>query len=88
MHMVIKRNVDFKTRGCANSIFQRAHTDKNECSSPTPCLCAFRFLCGEINEEERDVAAADLPGFFLQTERDGKDLILLKLIGAIVSLLI
>ena len=36
MFMSLKINGDLKSRGAANGSFQRAHTDKVDCTSPTP----------------------------------------------------
>ena len=41
-----------------------------------------------IVKKKRDVVIVDLPGFFLQIEKTDKDLIILKLIGAIALLLV
>ena len=89
MFMVMKRNGDIKTRGCANGSFQRVYTNKDECSSPTPDFFAFKYICAIIALEERDVATVDLPGFFLQTEQEeGNEKLILKLIGAVAMLLV
>ena len=88
MFMVKKRNGDIKTRGCANGSVQRIYTDKNSVSSPTPDFYAFKYVCAVIAKEGRDIATVDLPGFFLQTEQDGEEEILLKLTGAVALLLV
>ena len=88
MHIAMKINVDLKARCRANGSYQRFLTDKNDCSSPTPEFCAFKGLRRVIAKEGKEVATSDLSGFFLQMERDGEDLILLKLIGAIALLLV
>jgi len=88
MFMVKKRNGDIKTRGFANGSVQRINTDKNSVSSPTPELYAFKYVCAVIAKVGRDVATVDLPGFFLQTEQDGEEEILLKLTGAVALLLV
>ena len=86
MFMILKRNGLLKTRGCANGSVQRLYTSKEEVSSPTPDIYAFKFIYAVIAREGRDVAAVDLPGFFLQTDQD--KLILLKVTGAVALLLI
>jgi len=90
MFMVKKRSGDIKTRGCANGSVQRIYTDKYSVSSPTPDFYAFKNVCAVIAKEGRDVATVDLPGFFLQTDQDGEEdiLLLLKLIGAVALLLV
>ena len=72
MLMVMKRNGDLKTRGCALGQYERLHTDKAECSSLTPDLFAFKHICAAISLEKRDVAMANLPGFFLQVSRENE----------------
>ena len=87
MFMVTKRNGEINTHGCANGSYQRMHTDKHECSSPTPDFYTFKNICAIIAKESRDVATIDLPGFFLQTKMEGEERILLKLTGAVELLL-
>ena len=41
-----------------------------------------------IAKENRDAATADLPEFFLPTEREGEDLMLPKLAGDVALLLV
>ena len=62
--MVLKRNGDLKSRGCANGSFQRIYTKKSKVSSPTSDFCAFKYIYAVIAKESRDVATVDLPGFF------------------------
>ena len=62
--------------------------DKSECSSLTLDFYVFECVCGVIEKERRDIATVDLPGLFLQKDRDGEDLTLLKLTGAISLLLV
>ena len=88
MFMVLKRNGLLKTRGVADGSVQRVFTDKNDVSSPTPDFYAFKFICAMIAREGRDVATADLPGFFLQTEQEGDEVIMLKLTGEVALLLV
>ena len=45
-------------------------------------------MSGVIAKEKRDAAIEDLPGFFLQTEKDGEEVMLLKMTGAIAFLLV
>ena len=88
MFMVLNRNAVLKTRGVADGSVQRLYTDKDSVSSPTPDFYAFKYICAVINKEGRDVATVDLPGFFLQTDQEGDELILLKLTGAVALLLV
>ena len=85
MFMVLKRNGEIKTRGVTNGSVQRVHTNKDDCSSPTPDCYAFKYICAVIALEGRDAAMVDLPGFFLQTEQD--ELIMLRFTGAVALLL-
>ena len=64
------------------------HTEKSEVSSPIPDFCAFKYICAVIAKESRDIATIDLPGFFLQTEMERDDKILLKITGAVALLLV
>ena len=88
MFMVMKRNGLLKTRGVADGSVQRLYTDKDSVSSPTPDFYSFKYICAVIAKEGRDVATVDLPGFFLQTEQEGEELILLKLTGEVALLLV
>ena len=88
MFMVMKRNGLLKTRGVADGSVQRLYTNKDDVSSPTPDFYAFKYICAVIAKEGRDVATVDLPGFFLQTEQEGDELILLKLTGEVALLLV
>ena len=88
MFMIMKRNGLIKTRGVADGSKQRVYTDKNDCSSPTPDFHAFKYMVAIIAKEGRDCATVDLPGFFLQTESDNDQLMLLKLTGAVAQLLV
>ena len=88
MFMVLKRNGLLKTRGVADGSVQRLFTNKDDVSSPTPDFYAFKYICAVIAREGRDAATVDLPGFFLQTEQEGDELILLKLTGEVALLLV
>ena len=77
-----------KSRGCANGSYQYVCTEKSKVSSPTPDFFTFKYACAIIAKESRDVATVDLPGFFLQTEMEGEDKILLKITGAVALLLV
>ena len=60
---------------------------KNEFSSSTLDFYSFMSVRRLMSKEGRDAATVELPGFFLQTHRKDKDLILLKLAEAVVLLL-
>ena len=88
MFMIMKRNRDLKSRGVANGSLERVYTNKDDCSSPTPDFYAFKYIIAVIAKEGRDAATVDLPGFFLQTEADKDNQLILKLTGAVVILLV
>ena len=89
MFMVMKRSGELKSRVCANGSFQWLYMDKSKCTSLMPDFYAFKYICRVIVREKRNMATVDLPGFFLQTERNKDDeLIILKLTGAVALLLV
>ena len=88
MLMGLKRNGYLKTRGVANGSKKCLCADKIECSFPTLDFCAFKHAHGVMAKETRGFATVDLPGLFLQTDRDGEELMLLKLKSAIALLLV
>ena len=63
-----KRSGEIKIRRNANSIFQNAHTNKNNAFYSTLKCCALKHVCEIISKEEQCAATVDLLGFFLQTE--------------------
>ena len=87
MLMVIKCSGELKTRGVATGNRQRLCADKDECSSPTINFFAFKCFCALFAKEGRDAAAIDFPGFFLQTENEGNEPVLLKIAGTVALLL-
>ena len=86
MFMIMKRNGELKTRGCADGRPQRLWTDKATVSSPTPAIECIKYILAVIAFEKRDVASFDLPAQFLQTEMD--ELIHLRITGAVALLLV
>ena len=88
MFMIMKRNGLLRTRGVADGSVERIFTSKEDVSLPTPDFYAFKYICALIAKESRDVATLNFPGFFLQTEQEGEEMILLKLTGEVVLLLI
>lgn len=83
MFVVAKRNREIKLRGVANRSFQQLYTNREDCSLPTLGFYAFKYICGIIAKESRDVVTVDLPGFFLHTEKEGIVVIIGR--GAMVS---
>ena len=88
MFMVLKRSGELKSRGVVNGSYERIHTDKSECTSPTPDFYAMKYIYATAAKEDRDVATIDLPGFFLQTEAEKDDYTIVKLTGAVALLLV
>ena len=90
MLMALKRNVDLKSIGASNDSFQRFCTDKVDCTSQTPDLCALKCVAAAAAEKEsRDTATVDLPEFSLQTEANKEDEpLIIKLTGAVALLLV
>jgi hypothetical protein len=70
LFMVMKRNGTLKSRACADGRQQRLWTNKEDVSSPTPCIEALKYTSIIDALEERDVATVDLPAQFLQTDMD------------------
>ena len=87
--MFLKRKRDgiLKGRGCADGRPQRAYTNKEDATAPTVAKEAV-FLSAAIDAfEGRDVATVDIPGFFLQTDWEGED-VLVRFTGLMVDLLL
>ena len=70
MFMIMKRYGYLKSRGIANVSLQQVYTNKDDCSSPTPAFCVFKYIIAVIAKEGKDCAMVDLPRFFIQTESD------------------
>ena len=49
----MKHNGDIKSRGYANSSYQRVHADKNRVSSPTPDFYAVKYICS-VDEKRKE----------------------------------
>ena len=64
------------------------YTNKDDYSSPIPDFFAFKYLYAVFAKEGRDIVMIDLPGFFLQIENEGEELVLLKITGAAALLLV
>jgi hypothetical protein len=86
MFLKRKRCGTIKGRGCADGRKQRAYTAKEEATSPTIATEAV-FLTAVIDAlEGRDVAVADVPGAFMQTDLD--KLVHVRFTGTMVDLLL
>ena len=78
-----------KSRAIANVIFQRAHSDKVDPTSPTPDFCALKCVAALAANKSRDTATVCMPVFFLQTEENEEDKHLtIKLTGTVYLLLV
>ena len=82
-----KRCGKIKGRGCADGRKQRGWIDKEDTSSPTVSTQALMLSCMIDTEENRDVATADIPGAFLQTDNTSGSTDL-KMEGIMVDILL
>ena len=78
--------VTIKGRGCADKRKQRYWLSKEDTSSPTVTTEGLMISCMIDAMEGRQVATAEIPGDFLQTNYDKVD-IHIKLEVAMVTLL-
>ena len=62
--------VTIKGRGCAGGRKQRDWLSKEDMSSPTVSIEGLVISCMIDTMEGREVATADIPGSFLQTDYD------------------
>ena len=86
MFLKKKRCGTIKGRGCADGRKQREYTTKEETSSPTVAIESLMLSCIIDAKEGRDVATADIPGAFMQT--DMVDTVHMKLEGTMAELLV
>jgi hypothetical protein len=70
MFLKQKRCGKIKGRGCADGRKQRLYKTKEEVSSPTVRTESVMLSCVIDATEGRDVATADVPGAFMQTDID------------------
>ena len=87
--MFLKLKIDevtIKGRGCADGRKHRDWLSKEYTSSPTVSTEGLMLSCMIYEMEGREVATADIPGAFMQTDYDKVD-IHIKLEGAVVALL-
>ena len=87
MFLKRKRCGKIKGRGCADGRRQREFISKEEASSPTVALHALMVSCLIDAIEGRDVATADIPGAFLQTEMPEGEDVYIRLDGTMADLL-
>jgi hypothetical protein len=86
MFLKMKSSGEIKGRGCADGRKQRDYMTKEDTSSPTVSTEALILSCMIDAMEGRDVATADIPGAFLQTDYTKGDTHL-RLEGEMVTLL-
>jgi hypothetical protein len=75
-----------KGRGCADGRKQHEHLGKEDTASPTVTTEGLMLSCMIDAKERRDVATANIPGAFMQT--DLNDTVHMRLEGAITELLL
>jgi hypothetical protein len=71
MFLKQKRCSLIKGQGCADGRKQREYVSKEEASLPTLAIKSVILSCTIDAKEERDVATADIPGAFMQTDMEG-----------------
>ena len=86
--MVSKQNSYLKTLGISNESYHRICTNKSEFCSAAPNHYSFKHDCGTIAKEKRDALTVDFLGFFDQTKRKDKALLLFNLMGVLCLLLV
>ena len=86
MFLKQKRCGKIKGRGCADGRKQRKHVSIEEISLPTVAIESVMLSCMIDAKEWRDVATADIPGAFMQT--DMEDTIHMMLEGKMAELLV
>ena len=72
MFLTEKRDGTVKARQCADGSKQRIWTDKRETASPTVSLESILLTATIEAKEHREVAVADTPDAFIQTENEGE----------------
>jgi hypothetical protein len=85
MFLKEKRCGTIKGQGCADGGKQREHISKDETSSPTVAIESVMLSCTIDAKEGRNVATADIPGAFMQTDMD--DTVHMMLEGKMAKLL-
>ena len=63
MIMIMEINKEIKWRSCTNGSYQRACTDKHECTSPTSDFHSVKHVCGVASKERREAATTRFPCF-------------------------
>ena len=86
MFLKQKRCGRIKGRGCADGRKQREYISKDEISAPTVAIESVMISCTIDALERRDVATADIPGAFMQT--DMEDTVHMVLEGKMAELLV
>jgi hypothetical protein len=86
MFLKEKRNGVIKGRGCADGRKQREYIAKEDASSPTVAIESVMLSCTIDAKEGRDIATADIPGAFLQSDMDEK--VHMRLDGTMAELLV
>ena len=88
LFLKLKRDGKIKGRAVAGGNKQRDFISKEDASSPTVSTEAVLLSCIIDAEEERDVAAIDIPNAFIQTRvEDEKDMVIIRVRGVLVDML-
>ncbi|VEU41596.1 unnamed protein product [Pseudo-nitzschia multistriata] len=87
MFLKRKRDNSVKGRGCADGQRQREYINKEDATSPTVSLYALILSCLIDAIEQRNVATADIPGAFLQTEMPDDENVYIRLDRMMAELL-
>ena len=66
------KNSNLKGQTCINGALQQAYICKEDAASPTVMTDSFFIIRTEDAYQERDMAAADLPGAFFHNISDKK----------------
>ena len=82
-----KRDGHAKARTCVDGRKQRLWMDKDEAASPTILLESVMLTSVIDAKEEREVAVADIPNAFVQTEMEGEPVVM-KIRGKLAELLV
>jgi hypothetical protein len=86
MFLKQKRSGVIKGRGCADGRKQQEHLGKEDTSSPTVTTEGLMFSCIIDAKEGQDVATADIPSAFMQTNLN--KMVHMRLDGAMAELLV
>ena len=89
MFLKRKRGGKFKARGCVDGRPQRDYMTKEESASPTVATEALLISCVIDAIEKRDIATADIPGAFMQSnmKSESGERVTMKLEGLMAQIM-